>query len=255
MRIRCVGRGFTFVELLVVIGIIIFLICGLIAAVIGVRAQTQSVACQASLRSIGQAFAGYAAENGGFWPMSENTITSDGVTRTWRWHDYLGTFLGRRLNAEGLSPNEARKLPKDKSPLWGCEVFKNEPWADLGIGYGMNPTPASPTVIIGNRLLTNLGYVGLDPSVNGRFMRQAEYHDPSGRALISEIDPSVYDDHPAVVHCLRSSSGRVETNLDLRRHGIRHKSRFSNTLFCDLHVATGDPETVIQAHLFEGDSR
>ncbi len=66
-------RGFTLVELLVVIGIIALLVSLLLPALNKARQAAQTVACLANLRSCGQAMQMYASQYKGFIPGSGNT--------------------------------------------------------------------------------------------------------------------------------------------------------------------------------------
>jgi prepilin-type N-terminal cleavage/methylation domain-containing protein/prepilin-type processing-associated H-X9-DG protein len=62
------NRGFTLVELLVVIGIIALLVGILLPVLSGARERANVVKCMANLRSIGQGFAIYLAENKQVFP-------------------------------------------------------------------------------------------------------------------------------------------------------------------------------------------
>jgi prepilin-type N-terminal cleavage/methylation domain-containing protein/prepilin-type processing-associated H-X9-DG protein len=90
-------RGFTLVELLVVIGIIALLISILLPSLARARAHANTVKCATQLRQIGLAMVMYANDNKGFTPAYYNPAGTFAVAS-------LGTFVGSAHPAPPSGP-------------------------------------------------------------------------------------------------------------------------------------------------------
>src|SRR5436853_3186256 len=140
-------RGFTLVELLVVIGIIAVLIGILMPALSAARKQANTLKCLAHLRGIGQAFKLYANDSRDFWPVGRQDYPDTGTslpnatlpgTGNKYWPDELLKYVSRAgsgIQESATGGENGSFAETQKSVIWGCPE-----WNGRGNIYGSAAT-------------------------------------------------------------------------------------------------------------------
>jgi len=140
MKLTQRTKGFTLVELLVVIGIIALLISILLPSLNRARETANRVKCASNLRQIGQALLLYANENRGAYPRSIAEGLGGGITPTWgTGADFSGggadpSFVGKGNGAPGAVNDVSASLflllrTEDiTSEVFNCPSSSAERW-------------------------------------------------------------------------------------------------------------------------------
>jgi prepilin-type N-terminal cleavage/methylation domain-containing protein/prepilin-type processing-associated H-X9-DG protein len=110
-------KGFTLVELLAVIGIVVLLIAILLPALQRARATAQLVSCQSNLRQIGMAMQSYAIEQRGYLcPPRAPAYAGSGAGNDLYWYTALWEPLGLERGLTSLQ--RAARAPWVGTPLY-----------------------------------------------------------------------------------------------------------------------------------------
>ena len=243
-------KGFTLVELLVVIGIIALLISILLPSLSKARAAAQAVQCQSNMRQIGQAFQFYINDNKGSLPPASNDWSKYPYPYSeFRWYNYLawkylpGSVASSSYDWEA-SPYTMEKGRKDN--VYTCPTDGTAmDWAWVGTnGEGMSYAvnfnvvrllagPGNPTVKIGR--------INDISSVMMILERKSGLYCTAGNGLAPNID------WKARAYQFISTQPMLETWLDAKTDPMPPKNSGPhsggatfNILYVDGHVAAED---------------
>ena len=210
-----VARGFTLVELLVVIGIIALLISILLPALSRARAQAGAIKCASQLRQVGLSFQMYAMDNSGYWPPSRlaAAYNIDGVNYTSSnpayWQNFVAKYATKLKVGTAISSNKSQDAANARNTvLWGCPSFEGfivgaqvtggnigsnaGPINTIYTGYGMNldplygqMTPPSSGGTFEGSLFRAFDPPPVSPP-SGAWFKAKQWTRPTERALIAD---------------------------------------------------------------------
>jgi prepilin-type processing-associated H-X9-DG protein/prepilin-type N-terminal cleavage/methylation domain-containing protein len=123
-------RGFTIVELLVVVGILLLLIGILLPVLAGARRQARELKCVTNLRTLGQAMTHYARMSDGYYPGCYVTIT--GYTSKVVWAPRLRACMSGSRDAFLCPERDPERFAWSDRPQGSTGVA---PAAMVGYGY------------------------------------------------------------------------------------------------------------------------
>jgi prepilin-type N-terminal cleavage/methylation domain-containing protein/prepilin-type processing-associated H-X9-DG protein len=275
MRLRPT-RGFTLVELLVVIGIIALLISILLPALNNARRQGNQVKCSSALKELGNAFRLYSLENRGYYPVAVyklGTPPPAPEVQERRWQDMISKYIQK---VPATSADDISKFRRN-SVIWGCPAFDKAINFDEGSfadrvrnGYGMSYYPEAPLAARRNTSQpasdanpNRLAYIDYEQGSVGRFYKESEWTKKrsAARGFIADSNTHIIGAAEGTSGFLRSKHvfqnggpALIGTSTDVSASGYiqidasRHlkngstseqsrKGRGVNLLFHDGHVA------------------
>ena len=233
-------RGFTLVELLVVIGIIALLISILLPALSKARRSATRIKCMNNVRSAGQLFFNYAVENKGYFPCGVD-IKKGQAQSSWIWD----------------MPVKTRDLMVANGALrrqFYCPEFSNQDADEL---WNFNPD----YVVFGFVFLIERGFIGKKPNfIQPQLLVKLSYqdrtaplqprNDPTMRFLPSSETELAADAIPAntMTNDVNKTifggvNGGWKESHQVSHMGSNGKPEGANVLFMDGHVifrALGD---------------
>lgn len=250
------GRGFTLVELLVVIGVIAVLVAMLMPALNRARSAAQSVACLSNLRQIANMTFMYVNENGGVMPIDDGSMLP--APDSYYWYAQIGP-AGVEIESTWAYFSYKYIGGGGKSLFW-CPTLPPERFPNLAT-YGVLTDPAKTPYGVaglncgtGSQALGTIDCVWSYRTTNttpkkfvARKLSQTKY--PAERLMIADTGwPNV---SPGARFAGSIKRGYSNQFMTASRHGSSQnlRQRLVNFVCADGHGESRPWEEVQQARL------
>jgi len=229
-------RGFTLVELLVVLFVCVFLLAMFPACYTRQERGSNRVKCASNLRQIGQAILLYSNDNAGAYPRTRATAGRV-VTPTWG----TGASATNPFNADGPEPNDvtAALFLLLRTQDITAEVFtcpssnaERDPATFTGAGTTTQPTIGPSNF---HDVKKNLSYSYQNPYPNDGAVERKWHLDnaiPAEYAVAADMNPGTTGDgHNVLAVTVKSSNQQMKQG-----NSANHDGDGQNVLYGDGHV-------------------
>lgn len=254
------AKGFTLVELLVVISIIALLIAVLLPALQKARQRAIELACQVNLKQMNLSSSVYMLDyRDYFFPAeysrisSDMSATNDKRAATWWGTGYIRTLITQNYTQGTITYNgstdgsyvtelskSARCPTASDSFVYDKHYFPMGYNSYLGMGRPVfsgggpgEPTPINPTATFPNVTRNYInGYGPYNRTVRPGLLREEDLVHTKSVAVFFD---SIYSNRP-----LKTGSGFFGTHVDYPANRYHNSSQTINAIFVDGHVDSLD---------------